>query len=188
MPIPVKPPGLLVTVKFVIVPVPPGEVKVILTSVELETVAVPIIGALVLVVTEVVAFDETEVPPELVAVTVNVYGVFAVNPDTVIGDDVPVPVKPPGLLVTVYPVIVPLPLGAVKATLTVVALVTVAVPIVGVPDTVVTADDAFDDTEVPPELVVVAVNVYIVFGVNPDTVIGEDVPVPVKPPGLLVTV
>ena len=84
--------------------------------------------------------------------------------------------------------IVPLPLDAVKATLTVVALVTVAVPIVGVPDTVVTADDAFDDTEVPPELVVVAVNVYIVFGVNPDTVIGEDVPVPVKPPGLLVTV
>ena len=84
--------------------------------------------------------------------------------------------------------IVPLPLDAVKATLTVVALVTDAVPIVGVPDTVVTADDAFDDTEVPPELVVVAVNVYIVFGVNPDTVIGEDVPVPVKPPGLLVTV
>jgi sulfur carrier protein ThiS len=85
-------------------------------------------------------------------------------------------------------VIVPLPLGALKATLTVVALVTDAVPIVGVPDTVVTVDDAFDDTEVPPELVAVAVNVYIVFGVNPDTVIGEDVPVPVKPPGLLVTV
>ena len=84
--------------------------------------------------------------------------------------------------------IVPLPLGALKATLTVVAPVTDAVPIVGVPDTVVTVDDAFDETEVPPELVVVAVNVYIVFGVNPDTVIGEDLPVPVKPPGLLVTV
>ena len=101
MPVPVKPPGLLVTVKFVIVPVPLGAVKVILTAVELETVAVPIIGALVLVVTEVVKPDGAEVPPELVAVTENVYGVFAVNPDTVIGEDVPVPVKPPGLLVTV---------------------------------------------------------------------------------------
>jgi hypothetical protein len=101
VPVPVKPPGLLVTVKPVIVPVPPGAVKVILTSVELETVTVPIIGALVLVVTDVVKLDGAEVPPELVEVTVNVYGVFAVNPDTVIGDDVPVPVKPPGLLVTV---------------------------------------------------------------------------------------
>ena len=47
------------------------------------------------------ALDETDVPPELVAVTVNVYGVFAVNPVTFIGDDVPVPINPPGLLVTV---------------------------------------------------------------------------------------
>ena len=53
---------------------------------------------------------------------------------------------------------------------------------------VVTADDALDGTDVPPELVAVTVNVYGVFGDNPDTVIGEDVPVPVKPPGLLVTV
>ena len=84
--------------------------------------------------------------------------------------------------------IVPVPLGAVKATLTAVELDTVAVPIVGVPDMVVTADDVFDGRDVPPELVEVTVNVYIVFGVNPDTVIGDDVPVPVKPPGLLVTV
>jgi hypothetical protein len=53
------------------------------------------------VVTDVDALDEMDVPPELVAVTVNVYAVFASNPDTVIGDDAPVPVKPPGLLVTV---------------------------------------------------------------------------------------
>ena len=45
-----------------------------------------------------------------------------------------------------------------------------------------------DGSDVPPELVAVTVNVYTVFGINPDTVIGEDVPVPVKPPGLLVTV
>jgi hypothetical protein len=53
------------------------------------------------VVTAVDAVDEMDVPPELVAVTVNVYEVFPVNPDTVIGEDAPVPVKPPGLLVTV---------------------------------------------------------------------------------------
>ena len=47
------------------------------------------------------AVDAIDVPPEFVEVTVNVYGVFAVNPDTVIGDDEPVLVKPPGLLVTV---------------------------------------------------------------------------------------
>ena len=69
--------------------------------VALDTVAVPIVGALVCVVFEVDAPDATDVPPELVAVTENVYGVFGVNPDTLIGEDVPVPVKPPGLLVTV---------------------------------------------------------------------------------------
>ena len=65
---------------------------------------------------------------------------------------------------------------------------TVAVPIVGAPDTVVFSVDALDDADVPPELVAVTENVYGVFGVNLDTVIGDDVPVPVKPPGLLVTV
>ena len=85
-----------------IVPVPPlGAVKDTIIVVVLNTVAVPIVGAFVFVVTSVVSSDETDVPPELVAVTVNVYGVFGDNPDTVIGEDVPVPVKPPGLLVTV---------------------------------------------------------------------------------------
>ena len=84
-----------------IVPVPLGGVNAILTELILDTVAVPIVGALGFVVTEVDALDETDVPPELVAVTVNVYGVFEVNPNTVIGEDDPVAVKPPGLLVTV---------------------------------------------------------------------------------------
>ena len=83
---------------------------------------------------------------------------------------------------------VPVPLGAVKATLTSLALDTVAVPIVGAVGFVVTAVDALDATDVPPELVAVTVNVYDVFGVNPDTIIGETDPVPVIPPGLLVTV
>ena len=84
-----------------IVPVPLGAIKATLTEVVLDTVAEPIVGALVCVVTDVEALDATDVPPELVAVTENVYGVFEANPDTVIGDNVPVPVNPPGLLVTI---------------------------------------------------------------------------------------
>jgi len=41
------------------------------------------------------------VPVAFVAVTVNVYAVPFVKPETVIGEDDPVPVKPPGLEVTV---------------------------------------------------------------------------------------
>ena len=67
----------------------------------LDTVATPIVGELGFVVTDADELDETDVPPELVAVTENVYGVFTVNPETVIGEDVPVPINPPGLLVTV---------------------------------------------------------------------------------------
>ena len=83
--------------------------------------------------------------------------------------------------------IVPVPLGAVKATLTTVELDTVATPIVGAFGFVVTSIDVLDDTDVPPELVAVTVNLYDVFGVNPDTIIGETVPVDVSPK-LLVTV
>jgi hypothetical protein len=53
------------------------------------------------VVTDVDADDAEDVPLVFVAVTVNVYAVPSVNPETVIGDDVPVPVNPPGELVTV---------------------------------------------------------------------------------------
>ena len=77
-----------------IVPVPLGDVKTTLTEVGLDTVEVPMVGALVFVVTKFDEDDAPDVPPELVAVTVNVYGVFDDNPDTVIGEDVPVPVKP----------------------------------------------------------------------------------------------
>ena len=84
-----------------IVPVPLGAVKETLIAVELDTVAVPMVGAPDIVDTDVDAPDATDVPPELVAVTMKVYGVFDVNPDTVIGEDEPVPIKPPGLLVTV---------------------------------------------------------------------------------------
>ena len=56
-----------------IVPLPPlGAVNATLIAVELETVAVPMVGALGVVVFVGDALDATEVPPELVAVTVNV--------------------------------------------------------------------------------------------------------------------
>ena len=84
-----------------IIPVPLGAVKATLTAVELDAVAEPMVGALDIVVAEVDELDASDVPPELVEVTENVYGVFADNPETVIGDDVPVHVKPPGLLVTI---------------------------------------------------------------------------------------
>jgi hypothetical protein len=48
----------------------------------------------------------------------NVYAVEPLNPPTVIGDEAPVPVLPPGHDVAVYPVILvpPLQTGAVNAT------------------------------------------------------------------------
>jgi hypothetical protein len=51
-------------------------------------------------VTELLAALAAEVPLEFVAVTVNVYAVPLVKPETVIGDE-PVPVRPPGLDVAV---------------------------------------------------------------------------------------
>ena len=54
------------------VPVPLGAVKETLIDVELNTVAIPIIGALRIVVTSVDALDAIDVPLELVAVAVNV--------------------------------------------------------------------------------------------------------------------
>ena len=49
----------------------------------------------------VIALEAAPVPTELVAVTVKVYAVPLVSPITVIGDDVPVAVMPPGEEVTV---------------------------------------------------------------------------------------
>jgi hypothetical protein len=83
-------------------------------------------------VTELDAADAGDVPIAFVAVTVNVYAVPLLKPETVIGDEAPVPVIPLGLDVTVKPVIAEPPLlaGAVKVT-DAVAFPAVAVPIVG---------------------------------------------------------
>ena len=91
------------------------------------------------VVIELLVALADPVPTEFVAVTVNVYAVPVVNPVTNIGLVVPVVERLPGELVAVYLVIVapPFDAGAVNAMVADVALVAVAVPIVGAPGTVV---------------------------------------------------
>jgi hypothetical protein len=102
----------------------------------LPFVAVPIVGApgTVAGVTEFEAELSKLLPLAFVAITVKVYAVPLVRPDTVIGLPEPVPVKPPELEVTVYPVIAEPPLlaGAVNVTVAS-AFPGVAVPIVGAP-------------------------------------------------------
>jgi hypothetical protein len=73
-------------------------------------------------------------PPGVAALTVNVYAVPVVSPDTVTGEAELVPVIEPGDDVAVY-VTVPAPrlVGGVKVMDTDVPLATVAVPIVGAP-------------------------------------------------------
>jgi len=83
------------------------------------------------------AADAALVPTADVAVTVNVYAVADCRPATVIGLEAPVPVYPPGELVTVYELIGNLLVGAVNVTLAAPLLYAlevptfVAVPIVG---------------------------------------------------------
>ena len=97
---------------------------------------------------------------------------------------VKVPVIPPGLEVAVYVVIVspPLEAGAVQATVTEVALATVAVPIVGAPGTSagVTELDALDKPDVPAELVAVALKKYVVPFVKPVMIHAPAAPVIVQ--------
>jgi hypothetical protein len=83
----------------------------------------------------------------------------------------------------------PLPAGAVKLTVAP-AFPAVAVPIAGAPGTVagVTLLEAVDAVPVPTPLVAVTVKVYAVPLVSPLTTIGLPAPLPVKLPGVDVTV
>ena len=74
------------------------------------------------------------VPAPFVALTLNVYEVQAVNPDTVTGEEADVPVMHPGVEVAVYVVIAALPVsaGAVNV-IDALSPEAVAVPIVGAP-------------------------------------------------------
>jgi hypothetical protein len=84
----------------------------------------------------------------------------------------------------------PVFVGAVKLTVALPLLPVALIP-VGVPGAVtagVTDDDAVEAVPVPTELVATTVKVYAVPLVRPVTVIGEEVPVAVIPPGEEVTV
>lgn len=109
------------------------------------------------------AADAVDVPFAFVAVTVNVYAVPAVSPETVIGDEAEVPVKPPGEEVAVKVETAAPPLApAVKATDAVVPVPpSEAAPIVGVCGTEVAVieEDADDEVEAPVELEAVTVKV-----------------------------
>jgi hypothetical protein len=121
--------------------------------------------------------------------------VYAVRPATEIVPDPACdidPVRPPGEDTAVYDVIVapPLDAGAVNGTDCVPTPVFVTVPIVGAPGTayVVTAALAEEAEPVPTAFVAVTVYVYAVLFAPPVADIGEDAPVNVEPPGLLVAV
>ena len=80
------------------------------------------------------AADGAPVPATLFAVTTNVYDVPLVRPVTVMGEVAPVAVAPPGLAVTVYPVIADPPADAGAVNVTVASsLPAIAVPMVGAP-------------------------------------------------------
>ena len=82
--------------------------------------------------------------------------------------------------------------GAAKLTVALPLLPLAEIP-VGVPGAVtvgagVTVEDAVEAVPVPTELVATTVKVYAVPLVNPVTVIGDEAPVAVRPPGEEVTV
>jgi len=111
-------------------------------------------------VIELDAADAADVPLTFVAVTVNVYDVPLLKPDTVIGEE-PVPVAPPGLAVavnvdTAAPPVAP----AVYATVAL-PFPAVADPMVGACGTVVAVMlfEALDAEEVPAADVAVTLNV-----------------------------
>jgi hypothetical protein len=87
-------------------------------------------------------------PVELDALTVKVYDVADVNPETVMGDE-PVPVTDPGVEVAVNVVPVPPVVAAVYATVAVLDPVAVALPIVGASGTSTISVIAFTPSGVP---------------------------------------
>jgi hypothetical protein len=107
-------------------------------------------GGGVAVVIDVDGAEATELIAPLFATAVKVYVVPELKPVTVIGEELPDAVTPPGVEVTVYVVIAlpPLLVGAVNETDAVVCPVAVAVTVVGAPGVVI----AVTDTEVVPGL------------------------------------
>ena len=191
--VPVKEPVFELAVYLVIAepPLDAGNVNAIVTDVGPAAATAPIPGAPggPRMVNGADGADAAEVPAAFVAVTVNVYGVPAVSPVTVIVPEPAwdtVPVKEPVSEVAVYLVIAepPLDAGNVNATVADVDPAAVTTPMVGAPGTVtgVTGADGADAAEVPPAFVAVAVNVYAVPFDRPVTSQDPDSPVTVHAP------
>jgi hypothetical protein len=152
-------------------------------------VGVGVVGVCVATgVTDADAVDAAEVPPAFVAVTVNVYAVPFVRPDTTHEPDAPeiVQVAPPGDASTVCDVAGHASNASATVTLTDPSPATT----VGAAGTLgigmgVTVADAGDAADVPPAFVAVTVNVYAVPFVRPDTSHEPNAPamVQVAPPG-----
>jgi hypothetical protein len=106
-----------------------------------------VVGIVDAAVIELLLPEAGPVPTLFVAVTLNVYEVPEVSPVTVIGEELLVPVIPPGLEVAVYCVIAvpPLSAGAEKVIDASLFVPAVAVPIVGAPGAV------FGSGQLPPE-------------------------------------
>jgi len=143
--------------------------------------------------TEPDAADEPEVPPVLVAVAANVYGVPLVSPVTVqeVAGLVTVHVRPSGVEVTVYEAGAPPLPEAVTVTVAEPSPPT-AVGAGGVPGAGIvglTEPDDAEEPDVPVALVAVAANVYGVPLVRPVTVheVAGLVTVQVRPSGVDVT-
>jgi hypothetical protein len=142
-------------------------------------------------VTALDAEEADPVPIAFVAVTVNVYETPLVRPVIVIGESLPLAVIPPGLEVTVYPVIAEPPVEAGAVNVTVASpLPRTAETLVGAPGVVAGTTELLVPEEilVPFAFVAVTVKVYVVPLVRPVIVIGDEPPVAVIPPGLEVTV
>ena len=115
-----------------------------------------------------------------------------VKPVTVIGEALPVPINPPGLEVTVYPVMAEPPVsGAVNDTVACL-LPAVTKTVVGTPGTVagVIEVEGFEAFPCPTAFLAFTVNVYGVPLVKPETVadVAGKFTVAVRLSGLLVTV
>ena len=137
------------------------------------------------------AEDAVELPDALLATTVKVYAVPLVKPVTLaLVPELTVAVNPPGLEVTVYPVMAEPPSkGAVQETVAS-PFPFVAVTPVGAPGMVtgVTEEEAEDADELPAAFIATTVKVYAVPFDSPVTVAVVPVTVAVNPPGLDVTV
>ena len=190
----VAPPGDAVTVCDVAAaPACAAETDSVTDASPMTTPGAPGTFGLAVGVTAADGADAADVPPALLAVAVNVYAVPLLRPATRHEPDAPtiVQLAPPGDAVTVCDVAGHASMASATDTLTDRSPTTTS----GIAGTLgggvgVTGADGADAAEVPPALLAVAVNVYSVPFVRPDTTHEPKAPaiVQLAPPGVAVTV